>query len=79
MAMTLNLLPRPRHLIALDGLFALPAQGLIVLEAAHPYVLRPIAVRLQRALAGRHSIRWEIQAGAATTLPGTAVTLRPSA
>lgn len=76
MAMTLNLLPRPRHLIAHDGSFALPAQALIVIEAAHPAAVRTTAVRLQHTLAERRSIRWEIQAGAAAALPGTAVTLR---
>ncbi len=74
--MTLNLLPRPRHLFPQQGSFALPAQGLIVIEAARPAGLRTTAVRLQRALAERRSLRWEIQAGGAAALPNTVVTLR---
>ena len=74
--MTLNLLPRPRHVFPQHGSFILPAQGLVVIEAARPAALRTTAVRLQRALAERRSLRWDIQAGGVSALPHTAVTLR---
>ena len=76
MERSLVLLPRPQHLILEEGVFVLPHQRLIVLDAPDPQEVRFTAHRLQQALATYGRVSWEPVAS--TAVPQATVGARLS-
>ncbi len=71
----LLLLPAPRRILRSAGQYTLAGGKLILLQGAEPAALRPIARRIQAALAGL-GLRWETAAGPATPPALVGLTLR---